>query len=194
MRCANALKAVNPDAVVERKKLPPAAQAEIHRVLNNMNTWQLEDKCNNCGSREFRAPEHQQKLDAAMRQFAQTAGQLEWPELVPVECSRCKEWRKPMWSGMPEEFQRLETQQAEYHEHTMRMTFKRLCDTVDPEEYERVRERHEGKRQRKVYTVGDGKVAEEDGKEVAKEYGEEVAQKGDEEVAQEDSGGVSESD
>ena len=134
-----------------------------------------------------------------MRQFAQTAGQLEWPELVPVECSRCKEWRKPMWTGMPEEFQRLETHVDEYRTHKMRRTFKRLRDTVDPEEYERLRDRMEGKKPRKEYTVGGGKVAEEvvqgDGGGVA----EEVTEEDDEEVATEDpyateEGALSESD
>ena len=171
VRCANVLKAVNPHAVVERKKLPPAAQAEIHRVLNNdVDTWQLEDKCSKCNSREFCIPEHQQKADAAMRQFAQTAGQLEWPELVPIECSRCKTWRKPLWRGMPEEAQRLETHVGNYQQQFLWRTFKRLRDTVDPEEYERLQDtvESEWKKPRKKYTVGEG-VAKEATKEEATE-------------------------
>ena len=142
VRCANALKTVNPDAVVDRKKLPQSAQAEIHRVLNNTPRWQLEDRCSQCGSTDFRVPEHQGRLDGARQTFA---------ELVPVECSRCETWRKITWTGSSETLQLERKKVDEYETHEMRRRMKRCRDTEDAE----------GpwwKKPRKEYTVGGGKV------------------------------------
>ena len=176
VRCANALKMVSPDAVVDRKKLTQNEQAKINRVLNNTPTWQLEDRCKQCGSTDFRVPEHQERLDRAMQTLAETARaartgeqqpHIEWPELVPVECSRCETWRKITWIGSSETLQLLCKKVDDYETHELLEKFrslkKRRRDDSDDE-------RHCSKRASKEPE----EMCQEGGKEVAQEGGEDL--------------------